>query len=80
MFNTTYHVDLVAVNALSIKRFDTKVCFGLLSEEKKKEIKQYIRDLVINEDNISNAMIDNTIFVSLMEKKVQERLVEFKSI
>ena len=74
VLNKTYYVNLYFVNAVGIKHFNTKSSFEDLDAAIQTGIKQYIRDLVINNEHISNQSIEENILTSFLPKKLQKEL------
>lgn len=74
VLNTTYYVNIYFVNAVSLKHFNIKNSFENLDDDTQAKIKQYIRDLVINDKHISNQTIEERILLSLLPKKLQKEL------
>lgn len=74
VLNKTYYVNLYFVNAVGLKHFNTKSSFENLDEDIQIKIKQYIRDLVINNEHISNQSIEENILTSFLPKKLQKEL------
>lgn len=74
ILNKTYYVNIYFVNAVGIKHFNTKVSFENLDESTQTKIKQYIRDLVVKNEHISNQHIEENILLSLLPKNLQVTL------
>lgn len=74
ILNKTYYVNLYFVNAVGLKHFNTKSCFENLDETIQTKVKQYIRDLVINKEHISNQIIEENILSSFLPKNLQKEL------
>lgn len=77
VLNTTYYVGLFSVNAVILKHMNMETLFDGLSEEKQKEVKQYIRNLVIKEEHLSNQIIEARILGSFLPKNINNLLMEF---
>ena len=74
ILNKTYYVNLFYVNVVGLKYFNTKTSFENLNESIQTNIKQYIRDLVIKDEHISNHSIEENILSSLLPKSLQKEL------
>jgi hypothetical protein len=74
VLNKTYYVNLLYVNAISLQHFNTKASFEELDKELQAKIKQYIRDLVINDEHISNQSIEEKIFLHFLSNKLQKEI------
>ncbi len=74
ILNKTYYVNLFYVNAVGLKHFNTKTSFENLDESIQTNIKQFIRDLVIKDEHISNHSIEENILASLLPKNLQKEL------
>jgi hypothetical protein len=74
ILNKTYYVNLYFVNAVGLKHFNTKSSFENLEEDIQTKIKQYIRDLVINKEHISNQIIEENILSCFLPKNIQKEL------
>lgn len=72
--NKTYYVNLFYVNAVALKHFNTKTSFEKLEPEMQTKIKQYIRELVINNEHISNQIIEENILLSFLPQNLQKVL------
>ena len=74
ILNKAYYVNIFYVNAVGLVHFNTKVSFENLDESTQTKIKQYIRDLVIKNEHISNHIIEENILASILPKKLQKEL------
>ena len=57
-----------------MKHFNTKTSFENLDEPIQTNIKQFIRNLVIKDEHISNHSIEENILASLLPKNLQKEL------
>ncbi len=74
ILNKTYYVNLYFVNAVALKHFNSKSSFENLDESTQIQIKQYIRNLVIDNEHISNQSIEENILTSFLPKNLQKEL------
>lgn len=74
ILNKTYYINILFVNVVAIQYFNAKSSFENIDEDAQKNIKQYIRDLIIKDEHISNQLIEEKIFKNLLPKNLQKKL------
>ena len=70
--NTIYNFNTLHVEAIAHKYY--KIPFNDASPDKKRTIKDYIRNLVKDEKKISAQIIEDKIFLDLLPKNLQKEL------
>lgn len=76
VLNKTYYLNLFFVNAVMIEHLKIKKTFDDLNKEERKEVKRFLRNLVIREDRLSNTTIEESILASFLPKDAQNLLYE----
>lgn len=76
VLNRTFYLSLFFVNAVIVKEFNGYESFDKLDSIKQAEVKQYIRDLVIKEEDLSTQKIEEKILTSFLSKKLQKELLK----
>ena len=73
--NKTYYINILQVNAIAFKYFQTKKSFEYLNDELQIKILGYIRNLCINTKKLTTQSIMDEIFLDFLPKAIKKEII-----